>query len=822
MTDRAGNVTSFSYDLLLRRDRIRGSLNQPAGAEKVTVFDRLGRIQTQTDEAGNMTTTAYDIFNQALNVTLPDHTVGSPRIQTFTYNAYGQPLTQSGAGEYPLTCTYDLAGNLVTLVTQYGAENTNQTTTWAYDSRNRLSRKTYADNTFYDYTYDENGNLKTRKDAKNQTTSYSYNLFNRVATVDYPADSDVAFTYDASGRRLSMTDGSRSGAPSTEWTYDAAGRIATCQQHPVDRIIHYGYNAEGGRTSMSVEKISVPGSPWTTAYTYDAAGRLDTLTDSRVGEVPFDYTWDAKANLVKELVMPSGAKQQKAYDALTRLSEIKALNGSGATVNRYAYTYDAASQRKEVTLADNGKITYDYDAKRQVTSAVKDNEPNYNYGYTFDNIGNWLTGKTGQTNGAPVSKTFTPNHLNQYSQVSAVPMTYDANGNLTHDGTMTYAYDQENRLTTAAGASFAYDGLSRRVASGATKFLYDGVVPIAELDADNNYTRTITRGLDLAHSSQKSGGIGGILATVSAAVKGYYFYDGNGNVVDALDDSHSVIAHYAYDPFGNKVIESGSHAAQPYQWSSKELEATSGLVYYLFRFYNPQLGRWINRDPIEEVGGVNLYGFVWNNSLAWVDVLGLQGEGSNCFYVWINVLRGKGEEKATPRHVGFGMRPGGSTDIVSIDGTKQEGGWKNNQHYDPKTGKLVDDDPTQGKLYECCCLNDEEYAEMKSRADNLKNDRIPEGPSKGQNLRRDGNKVMNSSGGIPYNCGTAVSTIIHGLGGCPTDNIWNMAPGDLTKDDYGKDFFNPVKEIYEQMEESVKSGKCKIVHNGIPVGNKYR
>ena len=321
--------------------------------------------------------------------------------------------------------------------------------------------------------------------------------------------------------------------------------------------------------------------------------------------------------------MPSGAKQQKSFDALARLGEIKALNGSAATVNRYVYTYDAASQRKDVTLADNGKISFGYDSKRQVTSAVKDNDANYDYSYSFDNIGNWLTGKTGQTSGAPLSKTFTPNNLNQYSQVSAVAMTYDANGSLTNDGTKFYTYDEENRLTAVAGAAFGYDGLSRRVTSGATKFLYDGLVPIAELDGANNYTRTITRGLDLADSLQKTGGVGGVLATVTSTVKGYYFYDGNGNVVDVLNGSHAIIAHYAYDPFGNKVSESGSYAAQPYQWSTKEFDAVSGLVYYLYRFYNPSLGRWLSRDPIEEKGGVNLYGFVGNVAVDKWDYLGL-------------------------------------------------------------------------------------------------------------------------------------------------------------------------------------------------------
>jgi RHS repeat-associated protein len=647
-TDRAGNITSFSYDILLRSERTRKSLNQPAGPEEVTVFDRLGRTRTVTDEVGNVTTTAYDIFDQILNVTLPDHTVSNPRIQTFTYNPYGQQLTQSGAGDYPITNTYDLAGNRLTMVTQYGSANTNQTTTWTYNTRNRVSRKTFANTTFYDYTYDENGNLKTRKDAKNQTTTYSYNLFNQVGTVDYPTNTDVVFTYDSSGRRLSMTDGSRSGGPSAEWTYDTADRIATYKQHPVDRIISYAYNAEGGRTSMSVEKISVSGSPWLTAYTYDSAGRMDTLTDGRIGSVPFDYTWDPKANLVKEILMPSGAKQQKTYDALARLSEIKALNGSAGIVNCYAYTYNAASQRKDVTLADSGKITYGYDAKRQLTSAVKDNEANYNYGYSFDNIGNWLTGKTGQLSGAPISKTFIPNNLNQYSQVSAVTQTYDANASLTNDGTRTYTYDQENRLTAVATASFTYDGMSRRVASGAVKFLYDGLVPIAEMDTGNNYTRTVTRGLDLANTFQETGGIGGVLATVSSTVSGCYFYDGNGNVVDVLDASDAVIAHYAYDPFGNKVAESGSYVSQPYQWSTKEFDSTSGLVYYLYRFYNPKIGRWLSRDPVEERGGLNILALLSNDPANGNDVNGLANYSEIAKEWFLSHAQGAGYDFAGP------------------------------------------------------------------------------------------------------------------------------------------------------------------------------
>jgi len=630
ITDRAGNVTSLSYDILLRNDRIRSSLNQPVGPEKVTTFDRLGRAATLTDEEGNVTTKAYDIFDQISNVTFPDHTVGNPRIQAFTYNPYGLPLTQSGVGDYPVTYTYDLAGNRLTLVTQYGSGNTNQTTTWTYNSRNRVNRKTYANTTFYEYSHDENGNLKTRKDAKNQTTSYSYNLFNQMGTVDYPTDSDVVFTYDPSGRRLSMTDGSRNGAPSTEWTYDVADRIVTYKQHPVDRIITYAYNEEGARNSMSVEKISVPGSQWVTDYSYDAAGRPDTISDSRVGGAPFDYIWETKANLVREIIMPSGSKQYKTYDPIGRLSEIKAVNESEDVVSRYAYTYNSAGQRKDVVFHDNTKTIYSYDAKRQLTNAVRDGDLNYNYIYTFDSIGNWITGKSGQTNGPPVEMTFIANSLNQYSQINAVALAYDSNGNLTNDGATTYTYDQENRLLGASGELFDYDGVSRRIASNNTKYLYDGLVPIAEVDSGNNFIRTITRGLDAVNSFQDAGGVGGILATVTASVTGYYFYDGNGNVVNILDDSHALIAYYDYDPFGNKVTENGSYASQPYQWSTKEFNQALGSVYYLYRFYKPRHGKWLSRDPIEEQGGPNLYAFVGNEPVFFIDPHGLAKERTSC------------------------------------------------------------------------------------------------------------------------------------------------------------------------------------------------
>jgi RHS repeat-associated protein len=86
----------------------------------------------------------------------------------------------------------------------------------------------------------------------------------------------------------------------------------------------------------------------------------------------------------------------------------------------------------------------------------------------------------------------------------------------------------------------------------------------------------------------------------------------------------NVVAAYAYDPFGNVSEMAGAEAAEnPWRFSTKPVEAGTGWLYYGFRWYDAKAGRWVNRDPIEESGGVNLYGFVGNDSISVSDAFGL-------------------------------------------------------------------------------------------------------------------------------------------------------------------------------------------------------
>ncbi|MEI2722125.1 MAG: RHS repeat-associated core domain-containing protein [Verrucomicrobiota bacterium] len=223
--------------------------------------------------------------------------------------------------------------------------------------------------------------------------------------------------------------------------------------------------------------------------------------------------------------------------------------------------------------------------------------------------------------------------------------SYDLNGNLRTNGNRVLEYDDENQLTAvtvsnAWRSEFTYDGKMRRrlrkeftwqsstwLKTNEVRYVYDGNLVLQERDGNNLPAVTYTRGKDLSGSLEGAGGIGGLLGRTDmpATLNGqpasaYYHADGNGNVTCLVATNQLVVARYLYDPFGNTLSASGPLAeVNLYRFSSKEQHPNSGLVYYLYRFYDASLQRWPNRDPLQEKGGVNLYGFVRNNPLNLID-----------------------------------------------------------------------------------------------------------------------------------------------------------------------------------------------------------
>jgi len=159
--------------------------------------------------------------------------------------------------------------------------------------------------------------------------------------------------------------------------------------------------------------------------------------------------------------------------------------------------------------------------------------------------------------------------------------------------------------------------------------IYDGWNPVREIRVQGSVVSTnyFCWGPDLSGSMQGAGGVGGLQAViVGGETPAIYYpcYDANGNITAYVDDLGFARAEYAYDAFGNTISQSGDLASTfSHRFSTKYADDETGLYYYGYRFYAPEHGRWVNRDPISESGGVNVYGFVENDVLNASDQYGL-------------------------------------------------------------------------------------------------------------------------------------------------------------------------------------------------------
>ena len=176
---------------------------------------------------------------------------------------------------------------------------------------------------------------------------------------------------------------------------------------------------------------------------------------------------------------------------------------------------------------------------------------------------------------------------------------------------------------------------SRRVKkvtpNATTVFFYDDWNLIEERIEYENGTTTMIKyywGKDLSGLLQGAGGVGGLLyLTVSNSNSQLELYipcyDNNGNITKYIDANGNVVASYTYDAFGKLIAKAGPLADFfRHRFSTKYFDVETELYYYGYRFYSPYLMRWLNRDPIEENGGLNLYGFCGNNGISNIDVLG--------------------------------------------------------------------------------------------------------------------------------------------------------------------------------------------------------
>ena len=377
-----------------------------------------------------------------------------------------------------------------------------------------------------------------------------------------PSRRSPSIGHDAIGRLTALAD---SIAGTLGWEYDAFDRVK--REFGPQGSVGYTYDAVGRRQTMTAAAQAV------TEYTWDNADRLRKILQGSE-QVLFEY--DDADRLIKT-TLPNGVTQAYAYNAASQLTGIGWAKSDGTVLGDLGYGYSA-------TL---GRLT------AQTGSFASNLLPAASQG----------------------ANAFDDNH--RQTQYNGQALTYDANGNLTGDGTRTYVWNSRDQLTQIlqggnAIASYSYDALGRRIGkteSGiTTNYLYDGLDAVQERQGSTLNPILTGLGIDERYARNDTNG------------RTYYLTDHLGSTRALLDANGNVVNKYDYDPYGN-VQQTATGFSNPYQYTGREKDA-NGLMHYRARYYHPQMGRFIAEDPIGLAGGLNTYAYVFGDPIANTDPTG--------------------------------------------------------------------------------------------------------------------------------------------------------------------------------------------------------
>jgi len=580
-TDAAGGTTRFYFDHYGRLAKTEDPLGRAVGY----AHDSQHNLTSLTGPEGHTYDYNYDQRGNLIKMTDPQ------REETeFAYaNPYNRLNLLTDANGHATRHESDAAGNLAGIISTDGtyeswSHNTQglptvwrsrrgQQVSLAYDGNGRLTRKSYPDGSEADYSYDAHGNLLFAVNSSG-TIGFTYNARDELTRVDYPGGKWLQFAYDAAGRRSNSLD-------------------------------QLGHQLN---------------------YAYDTVGRLQRMTDERGSNV-VQYTYDVTGRVSRKAV-GNGTYTTYAYDLAGQLLGLTNYAAGDSVLSFFRYTFDSRGRRTSMET-DYGTWSYDYDDLGQLTRAVLASAdptiPNQDLAYLYDALGNRIrTVENGVTND------YTVNALNQYTQVGNTGCEFDADGNLVREtspsGTNEYTYNFENRLVAVAKGGktwqYYYDGLGNRIATTengvTTAYVLDpaglGNV-VGEYDFSGNLVARYDHDFGLLSRTDESGN------------QAYYAFDAIGNVHQLVTASGTVANEYAYSPFGTELRKDES-LANPFQFVGRYgvVDTGFGLRMMRARFLSNEIGRFLQRDPIDLMSGdLNIYRYVGNDPVLVADPRGTQG-----------------------------------------------------------------------------------------------------------------------------------------------------------------------------------------------------
>lgn len=669
MTDAMGGVYTYEYD---KRGNVI-SVVDPLGIKQQLTYNDRNKVESYTNGEGEKTFYDYDVKSNLIAVMLPNGNTVS-----YDYDELDRLIEISDNLGIIAVFGYDANGNKLSVT-----DGLNHTKSYSYDALNRPTTETLPSGCTSSFTYDSNSNLLKATDAQGHVTYFTYNSFNQQLSHTDALLAKTWFEYDANGNLTKVTDAKGNSTTyaynalnqntaitfanglSLQYTYDELGRVNAFKDR-AGNIFKYVYNALGKPITKTYpdgtmdrytydndnRMLSAINKDATVIFTYDRAGRL--LSETLNGKVTY-YSYDVTTGK-RTLIYPSGMKvveQLNARNLITSIfqngNEIVSMgyNVAGQKINqRYlngittSYCYNENGWLESITTDhDIMRLEIEYDAIGNITERLDMLDASRNESYGYDAISQLISFKRGTTvenlfqfdllgnrikvleNG--ITTNYTSNNVNAYIKITGglcFNPEYDYNGNMLNDDKHTFAYDLNNKLISVdeAVCYFKYDAFGRRIAKNNTLFYYVG----------DQMVEDVTDGVTTSYL------YGNVLDLPLLMIKDnctYYYHSDNLFSTKGISDaSGNLLESVNYDIYGkpsftNKegILYENSILSNSLLFEGREYDKETDGYYFRLRCFSTEIGRFIQKDPLLFINGMNDYSFVKNNVINFRDPYGL-------------------------------------------------------------------------------------------------------------------------------------------------------------------------------------------------------